>query len=251
MNWDDLSAVLTYRSAPIVERRERILREARFLIAKAGHENFSIRELARRANVAQKTLYNAFGSKEGIVTSAIVQDARDLIDRIGLDQEHPSLATTLERMIYINSWNLQMRSYLIALMAIHNSSTAAPTIRQAVRNLLVEPSVRLGTVLHERKELAEFITPLIFGERLGSFISSAHTDWCVGYVPDSALVEWNCESYLIGFAGLTRGAAKKESEQWISALRANAPPWSELRDKVRLAIQKSRPGRSRSRVDRN
>src|SRR5262245_5568967 len=113
MNWDEISNGLTYRSAPIVERRKRILHEARLLIAKVGHENFSVRELARRANVAQKTLYNAFGSKEAIVTSAIVQYARDLRDTVERDQVHPSLETTLERMIHINSRNLHKRSYIV------------------------------------------------------------------------------------------------------------------------------------------
>jgi AcrR family transcriptional regulator len=245
MNWHDPSNALIYKSAPILERRKRILREARRLIAETGYENFSIRELARRAKVAEKTLYNAFGSKEGIVCSAFVQFAQDHLKKIDLAGTSPSLASTLERMVHFNTQNFQMRSYLVAIMAINNSPTAEPTVRQTVRNLSVEPNVQLGNVLHERKRLAEFITPRIFAERLASFIGAAHTDWCVGNVPDSSMVEWICESYLIGFAGLTTGTAKREAQQWIAAIRAHGSRWTELCDKVRLSIQKPKPGDSR------
>src|SRR3954453_14424586 len=60
-----------YDSVLMHERRQRILAETRRVIEEHGIENLSMRELCKRANVAQRTLYNAFGSKDLIVGLAI------------------------------------------------------------------------------------------------------------------------------------------------------------------------------------
>ena len=57
---------LVYSSPSIHERRRRILREARRLLAESGLEKFSIRTLCKRADVAQRTLYNAFHNRDRI-----------------------------------------------------------------------------------------------------------------------------------------------------------------------------------------
>src|SRR5262245_4522181 len=49
------------------ERRERIVRAARKLIAEQGYEGLSMRELARAAGLSVPTLYNLIGSKHQIL----------------------------------------------------------------------------------------------------------------------------------------------------------------------------------------
>jgi AcrR family transcriptional regulator len=247
VNLDNPSSSLTYKSVPIVERRRRILREARLMIAEAGHENFSIRELARRAGVAQKTLYNAFGSKAGIVSSAIVQFAQDLLTRIDVDEEHPSLRNSLTRMVYFNHNAVKVRSYMIALMAITNSPTADPEIGAVVRSLSTVPNLRLARVLAAAGELADGITPEIFAERIVSFINAAHTDWCVGRISDSRFLAHVCECFLIGFIGLTGGAAREEAEVWLTSIRTHSDPWESLLERTLLASAKLTAMRGRGK----
>src|SRR3546814_8565226 len=55
------------------ERRRRILAEARALLAEAGEPGFNIRELSRRAGVSSRTLYHAFGGRDGILGHAIAE----------------------------------------------------------------------------------------------------------------------------------------------------------------------------------
>jgi TetR/AcrR family transcriptional regulator, cholesterol catabolism regulator len=217
-----------YNSTQILERRERILREARLMIAEVGHDNFSIRELARRAGVAQKTLYNAFDSKDGIVSSAIVQFAHELVATAGTDEANPSLAGTLQRMVHINTRLLNIRAYMVALISIHNSPSVSADLRLTVRVLARTPNLRFGALLHERKMLAPHITPEIFAERLASFVFAGQTDWSAGYVSDSGMIPWVCEGYLMGFCGLTIGEAKDEGQKWLETVRANDPAWSSM-----------------------
>src|SRR5688500_15915675 len=100
---------LVYRSDNIVERRKRILREARKLIAETGLSGFSVRELAHRAGIAQKTLYNAFGSKENVIALAIRQYMDDFNARMTTRFDHGTLEERLEKLIKVHSRNVQIR----------------------------------------------------------------------------------------------------------------------------------------------
>src|SRR3546814_10613284 len=62
-----------YSSPVMQERRRRILAEARALLAEAGEPGFNIRELSRRAGVSSRTLYHAFGGRDGILGHAIAE----------------------------------------------------------------------------------------------------------------------------------------------------------------------------------
>ena len=68
---------LVYKSNNMVERRLRILREARRMIAETDSIDFSLEELCARAGVAKNTIYNAFGNKENVIASAIQQYIED------------------------------------------------------------------------------------------------------------------------------------------------------------------------------
>lgn len=59
-----------YLSAAITERRQRILGATMALISECGIDGFNLGDLSRRAQVAQKTLYNSFGSKEALISAA-------------------------------------------------------------------------------------------------------------------------------------------------------------------------------------
>jgi AcrR family transcriptional regulator len=217
-----------YNSTLILERRERILREARLMIAEVGHENFSIRELAKRAGVAQKTLYNAFDSKDGIVSAAIVQFAHELVATAKTDEEHPSLEGTLRRMVHINSRMLAIRSYLVALISINNLPSVSDEVRLTVRVLARSPNLRFGKLLQSRKMLAPHITPAIFAERTASVVFGSQTDWSSGFVTDGDMISWVAEGYLIAFCGLTVGDARKEAETWLDSVRERDGAWTSM-----------------------
>ena len=69
MNDEELYSLggMTNSSPAMFDRRRRILCAVRDLIRERGLDGFNIRELCRRAEVAQRTVYNAFGSKENTI----------------------------------------------------------------------------------------------------------------------------------------------------------------------------------------
>jgi AcrR family transcriptional regulator len=64
------------------ERRERIGRAARRLVAERGYDGLTMRELARAARVAVPTLYNLFGSKDAILVAELEASARHIAARL-------------------------------------------------------------------------------------------------------------------------------------------------------------------------
>lgn len=57
----------TLRARNMRKRRERLLAEARQLLAAGGFEALNLRELARRADVTVPTIYNLIGKKEDVL----------------------------------------------------------------------------------------------------------------------------------------------------------------------------------------
>ena len=68
-----------YESARQIERQARILACAREMLDESGYEGLVIRDLAKRAGVAAATIYNLYGTKDGV----ILESLRDLLDQLG------------------------------------------------------------------------------------------------------------------------------------------------------------------------
>lgn len=68
-----------YESARQIERQARILTCAREMLDESGYEGLVIRDLAKRAGVAAATIYNLYGTKDGV----ILESLKDLLDQLG------------------------------------------------------------------------------------------------------------------------------------------------------------------------
>ena len=64
------------------ERRRKILRSARSMIARTSDLGFSMRTLSAESELSAATLYNLFGSKDGIVLELLNDSLRDFEERV-------------------------------------------------------------------------------------------------------------------------------------------------------------------------
>lgn len=60
-----------YESARQLQRQSNILATVRAMLDEVGYEGMTIRGLAKRAGVAQGTLYNLYGGKDALVLAAV------------------------------------------------------------------------------------------------------------------------------------------------------------------------------------
>jgi AcrR family transcriptional regulator len=226
---------LVYRSDNIVERRKRILRVARRMIAEGGLSGFSVRELAQRAGIAQKTLYNAFGSKENVIALAIRQYMDDFNARMTTSFERGTLEERLEKLIKVHSRNLQIRPYTTAIMAVYNSFTADPAIRGVIRQVSEVGTRPFATWLVNNRQLAPGVTADSFIKLQITNVYATLTDWCLGEIPDGKLVDHIAENFLCGVVASTKGKTQAEAQRWLEDLRQQRPSWTALRKLAEVA----------------
>jgi len=227
---DDLGAgkALVYKSNNMLERRLRILREARRMIAETASIDFSMEELCARAGVAKNTIYNAFGNKENVIASAIQQYIVDFSSTVTSVHDPLSLTGRLERTIKSSVGLPQIRAYTTIIFALYNSSKVDPQIRAAIRGVAVRLHTPFVERLAELGQLAPGTTAEQMVAALTSSVYAVHSDWTHGEVQDHALVDRICEAALVVTAGFTYGALREEALGWLDSLRMRDARWMEL-----------------------
>ena len=77
-----------------IQHREEILRAAEVVFAEKGFHRCSVEEIAERAEFSVGTLYNFFGSKEGLYNELIMQRVKELSDHVhaALDEAQEPIA---------------------------------------------------------------------------------------------------------------------------------------------------------------
>src|SRR4051794_24203878 len=113
----ELLRPLVYTSPLIMDRRERMLTATWQLIAERGVEKLAVRDICQRAGVSQGTFHNAFGTKENIVSLAVVEFASTVV---GAHYVHSidTLEGRLEKVVRLNTNILNNKRYISACMKI-------------------------------------------------------------------------------------------------------------------------------------
>jgi TetR/AcrR family transcriptional regulator, cholesterol catabolism regulator len=202
-----------YASPSIIARRHRILDETRRMIGEVG--------ITKRANVAKRTLYNAFQSKEHLVASAISKYFEDYASRIDYSTEDATLEWMIERLVIVARRNLSIRNYTRALMNIYFSSNVDPEIRQAIHEIASKSHEPWILELDRKQQLA----PWIDAEDLIAMLvrlryATAHA-WAEGLIPDDQLVYELLRSFFTLMAGSTCGSARDEIVGVLENLEEN------------------------------
>lgn len=232
---------MTNSSPAMFERRRRILREARLMIGEARIEDFNIRELCRRAEVSSRTIYNAFGGKEAVISLAI-SDYFEAFHRV-VTFDHPAdtFDGAIERFMAQTLRNLQIPNYLHAVTTLYFS----PTLDPAIRGVLLGSGVRswqawLSELLVRRQiEKGVDVDGLLADLSDMQFAKVHH--WGFGAIADERLLETTAMSVLTHLAGATRGPARDAVRQTITDLRVRNPAWLDrvAQTEARLSLFRS------------
>jgi len=227
---DDLGTgkALVYNSNNMVERRLRVLREARRMIAASDSTEFSVDELCARADVAKSTVYKAFGSKDHIIALAIQQYMDDYASKVQFELAADTIEGRLERLIKSGTGMLRIRSYTTAIQAIHSAPATHRAIRAAIRRISSESNRPLLQVMHEEGGLDAGVTVEKVSETITSAMYALQSDWSHGDLADNEVVERFCEVYLLILMGFSSGRWRERSERWLHMLRHRTPEWERL-----------------------
>ncbi len=117
----------------MADRRQRILAEARAMLDAMGVETFTIRELSRRADVAPRTLYNLFGSKEDILASAIHDHFAGLLAELPPQSPPEDFASHLRRIDALADRTIALKSHATAVVGVFFSPTVDRRLYDTIR----------------------------------------------------------------------------------------------------------------------
>ncbi len=207
---------LLYSSPMILERRRRLLKEARHMIAEVGLEGFSIRKLCQQADVAQRTLYNAFQNKDRLIAFAI----REAFDEFSIYVRHQTDPASLDgwvgRTIAINRRNFRVRNYTKAVCAIY----FAPSTPRDVWGTLQDMSLsgNLAWMELRRDDLHPWIDIDHFAHSMANVQYSTINDWCLGRLADTDYLPRLAENMLLLLVGAVHGPLAEEATEMLAEL---------------------------------
>lgn len=210
MTSSEPSKLQTYSSPAIHARRQRILSATYDLVAECGLSGFNMDDVGKRADVAKRTLYNAFQTRERMIATAISGRFSDFLRSIVYTSEPGTMRHNLERLMRVSEADRQVPNYVAAIMAIYFSHGADQDIRCAMQRMAVEPNLIWINALHARGELQPWVDPLALADAIVRQEYAVIHGWCQRDIAEDALAEHLITTCLSVMAGATRGAARSE-----------------------------------------
>ena len=210
-----------YSSPLIRERRKRILREARKLLTEKGIEGFSIRTLCKRANVAQRTLYNAFHNRDRLVALAIREAYEDVNRYMKYRTSPETLDGILDRLISINTRNLRARNYTRAVVAVFFSPDASPDVWGAIR-AMADINLRLWLDRMAKENLlADWVMVDQLADEIANIEYAAINDWAQGRVRDDQFLRRLVTAVLAHVVGAIKGEDHDRALHFLRQIHAS------------------------------
>lgn len=207
-----LNIQTTYDSPQMAERRERILHETRKLINEEGLEGFSMRELSKRANVAPKTLYNAFGDRDRLIGLAIREMYDALRYNVKFKTSDKTLSGLLDRAIVLNRGNLKARNYAKAVATIYFAPGTHPELRDILQEMAVGNTSEWLTDLRTKGQLHDWVDIEHLTRHMANMEYALILDWATGRVKDTEYLFRFAEIVLFSALAATRGEVYEAAE---------------------------------------
>lgn len=211
---------LVYSSPLIHERRLRILREARKLLAEKGIEGFSIRVLCKRADVAQRTLYNAFHNRDRLITLAIRETYEDVNRIIKYRTSAETLEGILDRLISVNSRNLRARNYTKAVAAIYFSPNASRDVWDSMRQMVNLNLRQWLDRMDREKRLESWVNVDELADEIANLEYAMINDWALGRIEDDDYVRRLITAVLTHVVGALVGEDRAMAQKFLTEIHA-------------------------------
>lgn len=181
------------------------------MIAEYGIERFSIRKLCQQADVAQRTLYNAFHSKDRLIALAI----REAYEEVNGYMRYRTSAETLEgivdRLMSVNRRNLKARNYTRAVTSIYFSPNASEDVWNALREMVFLNLRQWLNRLTRDSELQPWVNPDELADTFANIEYSIINDWALARIKDDDYIHRLITAVLSLAAGVTTGNTRDQA----------------------------------------
>ena len=186
------------------ERKERILKVARRLIAERGFDGVTMRALADESLVSVPTLYNLFGGKDELLAASVEADFSMMLAHAAGGDGEEGLARLLGVTRTMATQLLIQPDYTRSLMSFFWGASDSRRLREAVARALTDGIVAALDQMQARRQLVPWVDTRALGERAMTQIVMTAFEWAREYLPDESLEP----AMLTGVAGMILGFAR-------------------------------------------
>ncbi|MBS0377155.1 MAG: TetR/AcrR family transcriptional regulator [Proteobacteria bacterium] len=207
------------QSPRILDRRARIIEKTRQLVAERGIEAVTIRDLAADCGVAVATLYNQFGSREGVIGAALEADFRGRFEPLALRTRNLSPAKKLEERITLATRAMftELREYTKSVMFFYFHHSATPELRAAIHDYAASDFTHIVEEIRRHGDLQPWVDPVLFADDIITQNYALVMKWAQGYIKDRDLHSRVINAIGASFVGITRGKTRAEFERLMAA----------------------------------
>lgn len=209
------------RSPRVAERRNRIVERTRQLVAERGIADITIRDLADECGVAVATLYNQFGSREGVVGAALEADFRGRFEPISVRTKDLPPADKVNERITLATREIlgELREYTRSVMFFYFHTTGSPELRAAIHDFAVSDFRNIIEEIGRRGDLQPWVDPPTFADDVITQNYALIMMWAQGHIRDRDLRSRVIRAVGSSFIGITRGRTRAAFEKLVAAQR--------------------------------
>jgi len=164
-----------------------------------------MRELSKRADVAPKTLYNAFGERDLLIGLAIREMFDALRHNVKFKTSDKTLAGLLDRAIVLNRGNLKARNYAKAVATIYFSPGTHSDLREILQEMAVGKTNEWLADLRTKGQLHDWVDIEHLTRHMANMEYALILDWATGRVEDTEYLFRFAEIVLFSALAATRG----------------------------------------------
>lgn len=208
-----------YASPLMAERRERLLHETRKLLKERGLKGFSIRELCRRAEVAQRTLYNIFYSKDRLIGLAISESYEAVRQQLFYSTDPDTITGLVHRTIALNRGNLGARHYAEAIVTIYFDPSTQADLWDMLQQMSVVHVSRWLQRMRDQQMLEPWADIDAVAACMADMQYGVIRNWVAERLADEDYIYRVVEATLLSVMGVVRGESRQQAASYLQAMQ--------------------------------
>jgi AcrR family transcriptional regulator len=197
------------RAPRLIERRRRILEAVRDAIVRDGIDEVRVRSLASDCGVAVATLYNQFGSRDGLIAAALEQDFRGRYEPLSFKtRDWPAAEKFSRRVVKAARDIYRMREYTGAVLSLYFRPGVEPILRSVVHDFIAADFRGIVDGIAAAGDLQDWVDRDKFANDIVPQMYAITMMWLQGHIAERDLQARLLQVGAIAFAGISKGETR-------------------------------------------
>ena len=202
------TAARTYLTSSQADRVDRILAATNRLLVEVGVDKITMRQLAAESQVAAATLYNRFGSKDNIITLAVIDHFERSIQTIV--SQVRDVGSPLDHAVYslkvVHAEAMREPAFPRALMKTYFKLESDRSMPERLYQALYQTWLPIVTAMSDSKSLRPWFDVASLCTELCDCEMNVMGQWGLGIIPDDQLLDKLTFAVLAILLGASTGA---------------------------------------------